>query len=97
METFVNDTIRLTLDTGVDISSYASYQVRYRKPDLTYGCWDASAHPTLDEHIYYDTLSGDLDTAGVWHVQAILRAVGVKRTGVWATFDVHPEVPCTAA
>jgi len=32
MDTFVNDTIRLSVNANIDLSGYATLQIRYKKP-----------------------------------------------------------------
>ena len=89
METFVNDTIRITVDADIDLSGYATLQIRYKKPDGTTGCWPATLCPTDDERMYYDTQIGDLDQAGEWLIQGVALDAGVKLSGkVWCKIKV---------
>jgi hypothetical protein len=89
METFVNDTIRLTVNTNIDISGYATIQIRYRKPDGATGCWTATICPTDNECMYYDLTIGDLDQVGEWLIQGIALDAGAQLTGQWCSFYVH--------
>lgn len=89
METFVNDTVQLTIDTNIDVSGYSILQVRYRKPDRTTGCWDASLCPFSNECITYTCVYGDLDQPGRWLIQAVALDIGVRLTGRWVEFLVH--------
>ena len=100
METFVNDTIRITVDANIDLSGYATLQIRYQKPDGTTGCWDATICPTDDTMMYYDTQIGDLDQAGVWLIQGVALDVGVQLSGkIWCKINVKDRlvVYCTTA
>jgi len=89
MDTFVNDTPRLTVDANIDISGYATLQIRYKKPDGTTGCWDATLCPTDDECMYYDPAIGDLDQEGEWLIQGVALDAGVRLTGRWCSFEVY--------
>jgi len=95
METYVNDTIRLTLDTKIDLSGYATLQIRYEKPDGTTGCWAATICPTDNTRMYYDTVIGDLDQAGEWLFQGVALDVGVKLSGkIWCKIKVKEMLVC---
>jgi hypothetical protein len=89
METFVNDTVQLTIDTNIDISGYATLLIRYRKPNGVIGCWTATICPTDVNCMYYICVDGDLDIPGEWLIQAQAKDVGVKLTGLWVSFQVH--------
>lgn len=89
METFVNDTIQLIIDTNIDVSGYTILQVRYRKPDGTLGCWAASLCPANDDCMTYTCVCGDLDQSGRWLIQAVVLNAGVRLTGRWIEFIVH--------
>jgi len=99
METFVNDTPRLTVDAGIDISGYATKQIRYIRPDGTLGCWGATQDPDDNQRLYYDCAIGDLNQSGEWIVQGIALDAGVRLTGRWCSFDVHDPIrqTCTTA
>jgi len=105
METFVNDTPRLTYCTNLDLSGYDTLQIRYRKPDGTTGCWAAILCATDDNCIYYDITLGELDQVGEWLYQGIVFDPGVRLTGQWCSFIVNNPlalncttmVPTTAA
>jgi len=89
METFVNDTIRITIDSNIDLSGYATLQIRYKKPDSTTGYWSATLCPTDNECMYYDTQIGDLDQVGEWLIQGVALDIGVKLSGkIWCKIKV---------
>jgi len=89
METYVNDTVQITLDTKIDLSGYATLQILYRKPDGTTGCWSAGLCPTDNNCMTYVCVYGDLDQDGKWLIQAMALDAGVKLTGLWIEFEVH--------
>ena len=89
METFVNDTIQLTIDTNIDVSGYATLLIKYKKPDGTTGCWTASACPSDTDCLTYTCIYGDLDEPGRWLFQAIAQDIGVKLTGRWFEIMVY--------
>lgn len=92
METFVNNTIKLIIDTNINVSDYDILQVRYKKPDGTLGCWTASLCPTNDECMTYTCVYGDLDQSGRWLIQAVALNIGVRLTGRWVEFVVHDSL-----
>ena len=92
METFVNDTIRITLNANIDLSGYATLNIRYKKPDGTTGCWVATICPTNNEYMFYDCDIDDLDQAGDWLIQGVALDIGVKLTGLWCKFTVHDSL-----
>lgn len=89
METFVNDTLQLIIDTNIDISGYALLQIRYKKPDRTKGCWAASVCILDNNCITYTCTCGDLDQAGRWLIQAVALDTNIRLTGRWVEFTVH--------
>lgn len=99
METFVNDTVQLTIDADIDVSGYSDLQIRYRKPDGTTGCWAAALYPGTTTYITYTCVYGDLDVAGEWLIQGIALDTGVRLTGRWNRFKVLTPLMtnCTTA
>lgn len=89
METFVNDTIQLNIDTNIDVSGYATLIVRYRKPNGVTGCWDASACPLDVNCMTYTCVHGDLDISGRWLIQAVVLDISARLTGRWYEFMVY--------
>jgi len=85
MDTFVNDTIRLSVNANIDLSGYATLQIRYKKP----GCWIATICATDSTYMYYLTSIGDLDQAGEWLIQGMALDAGVHLTGRWCRFMVY--------
>lgn len=70
METFVGDTIRFSVETGIDLSGYATLQIKFRRPNRSIGIWTATIDPTDDSKMYYDTGVDDLNADGQWFLQA---------------------------
>ena len=60
----------LRVDCGEDISSGASFEIKYRKPDAlkTTGSWVGTLSGT--DIVQYAIQDGDLDVKGTWRVQA---------------------------
>ena len=81
MDTFVNDTVQFTIDAGIDLSGYSTLQIKYRKPDGTYGCWTAAICGTDNNCMTYTCVAGDLDQVGDWLLQALASDVGVALHG----------------
>jgi hypothetical protein len=63
---YKGQTITLTLDTDVDITGFDGF-IRYRKPNGVEGEWSGTVS---NDTVSYDIQTGDIDTAGVWYVQA---------------------------
>ena len=59
------ESLRLTLQTGVDISGSSARAIKFLKPDQsTTGSWDATVTGTED--LYYDFDGSELDVSGEW-------------------------------
>jgi len=95
MDTFVNDTIQLIIDTNIDVSGYSTLLIKYRKPDGTIGCWPATLCPGNDNCITFTTSIGDLDQSGEWLIQAVAEDTGIALHGRWVAFDVHKPLLAT--
>jgi hypothetical protein len=79
--------------SAVDISSATTKQIIFEKPDGTTLTKDATFDSDgSDGKIYYESISGDLDTAGTWTIQAKV----ILPTGTWKsnkeTFAVHSNI-----
>lgn len=92
METFVGDTVRIVLNTAMDISGYGTLKIRYRKPNGFTGSWTATVYPGTTESMMYECLETDLDIPGIWAVQAYIAATGFRLHGLWAEFTVYKSV-----
>lgn len=56
--------LRVTQNTGVDLSSAIAQVMKYRKPDDTEGEWAATVTETTK--IYHDFAENELDQSGNW-------------------------------
>ena len=91
-ETFVGNTIRIRLNTSIDLSTYSDYGIKYKKPDGTTGVWVATLDSNV-KRIYYDTAIADLDQAGVWVLQAeVLDGATVVLNGKMVNFTVYEPI-----
>lgn len=99
MDTFVGDTIRININTGIDISGYSILCIKYRKPDGTTGAWTATIDPTDSTRMYYDCDTEDIDIAGEWVIQASVEEGALQLNGRWVRFDVYGPLleECPAA
>lgn len=95
METFVNDTIQLTIDTDIDVSGYATLAIKYRKPNGTLGRWLASICPGDVNCLTYTTLIGDLDIPGDWLIQGYVEDASEQLNGRWVKFTVYAPLLAT--
>jgi len=96
METFVGDTVKLTIDCHLDISGYLTKLIKYKKPDGTTGCWTSAICPADNTCMTYTTLVTDLDVAGLWFIQAYVEGGGAYLHGKWDEFTVFTPYPdCT--
>lgn len=88
METFVGDTIKIVLKTGIDLSLYGSLQIMFRRPDGSTGAWDATLSTDDDEWMEYSTLESDLDIPGTWALQSHVFDPGIELHGKWTDIIV---------
>jgi hypothetical protein len=70
MDTFVGDTPRLVIKTGIDLSGYDTLLIKFRRPNHTSGFWTATIYPTNNTWMYYDLLPTDLNIPGMWALEA---------------------------
>ena len=84
---------KVTLKDGasvVSISSATTKQIILKKPDGTKLTKSATfSSDGTDGIMYYDTVSGDLDVAGVWKLQGkVVLTAGTFSTDIYS-FKVH--------
>lgn len=91
METFVGDTIEINVETGIDLSSYATLQIKFRRPNMSMGIWAATIDPADDTRMYYETDETDLNMEGTWYLQANAKngAPAVDLHGQWVPIKVQ--------
>ncbi len=102
METFVNDTIRIDVDTSIDLTGYDNLVIKFRRPNGTIGRWTAAIDPSDPTHMFYTTDTNDLNIPGEWTLQAhAMDPVGLPKTlelhGKWATFTVNTPLADTTS
>ena len=89
MEAFVNDTVKLLLDTKTDVSIFSVVRIKYKKPNGVTGYWSAAACPSNNDYVQYMTEENDLDIAGTWKVQVYVSEDGEHYHGKEAVFKVY--------
>lgn len=94
MKVFIGDTVLLDVDCGIDVSSYTTYKINYKKPDGTVGCWTAAISATDNTHIEYETLTADFDQKGVWTIQAFAYTPLDFLHGEWDEIKVYEPIEC---
>ena len=76
-----------TVDCGTDITGASVKKLKIRKPDATLVEWSASVVNT--NYLRYTLVSGDLDQAGIYYLQAYVEDGGGKWHGERTEFFVH--------
>ena len=74
------------LDVETDISEATVIKIKYKKPNGDQGFWGAEKKDATK--IFYLTGSGDLDSAGIWDMQAYVESPGWKLHGKVDKFRV---------
>lgn len=78
--TFLNQSLlRITLDTGIDISTATTVKVLFKKPDGTKSEWIGSISETTK--VLYDLQVGDIDALGTWILQSYVLMGGREGYG----------------
>lgn len=80
----------LTLETGINISSATTMQIKYRKPNGTTGAWTADLEGTTQ--MKYQMSNSDLDVAGNWVIQAYIVIGGLYGFGEKVNIEVKATV-----
>lgn len=82
--------LRVTQDTGVDLSSVTSQVMKHRKPDGTEGSWAATVTDTTK--IFHNFVENELDQAGRWARWAhVTFSDGRTQAGEPVNFTVYKE------
>lgn len=87
METFVADTVFISLDTEKVVTGFTTMRVKYKKPSGAVGFWPAEEHPSRSDTIR-TTTRVTCDENGVWEVQAYIADVDEVYHGDFAQFKV---------
>lgn len=82
------------VDTPVDVSGASSLQFTFLKPDHTTALTKTAVNTTdgTDGKIQYTTISGDLDVAGIWQLQAKVVLGGSEFFSSIAPFEVKSRL-----
>ena len=90
METFVGDTVNISLGTGVDLTTATVLLIKYRKPDDSVGSWV----PILDgsEAVQFNTITSTLDQRGTWTLQAYAEFGAARLHGKWVEMKVFAPI-----
>ena len=86
METFVGDSVSITLDTGIDLTGYTQILIKYEKPDKSTGSWV----PVISgsEGMRFNTSTATLNQRGTWRLQAFVAFGAIRLHGKWAMMRV---------
>jgi hypothetical protein len=87
-ETYVGDTVKIVLKTGIDLTGYSYLFIRFKRPDGTTGEWVSEVGDD-DTWMEYTTDESDLDISGVWTLQARAESTGVMLNGKFVNFQVY--------
>lgn len=80
----------IRLDVGEDVSG-STVSMKVRKPDGTETAWSASVNASDSTKIDHTTVSGDLDQAGVYELQASIDGASWDGLGETTELMVHEE------
>lgn len=75
---YKNQSVRIELDTLIDITTATGLEIHYKKPNGVTGFWSATRVGTAVVAI---TDNDDLDVVGVWRVQAKVTIDGKNKYG----------------
>jgi len=64
--------LRIQLNTEVDLTGISSAAIKYRKPDNTESQFTATVLDAAAGIIYYDLVSAELDQVGKWYFWAYI-------------------------
>jgi len=78
----------IRLDVGENVSAATAQSVSVMKPDATVDTWDAVVSD--DNYIEHVTITGDVNLAGIYRVQAVVTVGGIERRGNTARFVIYP-------
>lgn len=86
METFVGDSVKITLSTGIDLVGHTQLLIKYEKPDKSTGSWT----PVFDgsDGMEFNTVTSTLDQRGTWRLQAFAAFGAARLHGKWAELKV---------
>jgi len=89
MGIYINQSFKLSLETGIDLTAYTSIAIKYRKPDGVEGSWTPSVTaPATNGTINYEIPVDVLDVEGTWSVWSFI----VNTSGTFPGNPVQLEV-----
>jgi hypothetical protein len=69
-EIFTGNIIKITASLGINVTTFETLEIIFRKPDGTIGSWTATIDPDDNTKIFYNTVAEDLDLPGDWILQS---------------------------
>lgn len=72
---------KITIDTGIDLSSADIHEIVYIKPHLSTGTYEATVVGTGSTQLEYQFTNDDLDQIGIWSFQAHVEIGGLDSWG----------------
>lgn len=90
METFVGDIILLSIETNVDLVG-TNVEILYKKPDSTYGVWEARIDSKDNSKVVYTTVTDDLDIPGIWQLH--VRSYSDSKEAHGKIFELNVNKP----
>jgi len=91
METFVLDTVYIKLETGKVVTGFTTMQIKYEKPDGTFGTWEAIEHPEDSTSLRTSARVTCADK-GSWRAQAYIADADEAYHGKPAEFKVYSSL-----
>jgi hypothetical protein len=86
---YAGQCFRITVDTGVDLTTASDLKLKYTAPDRTTGEWIATIDPVDNTKMYYDVVA--LTKVGKWSVYAKATFTCGSIPGEKAMFDIYLE------
>ncbi len=84
--------VLVKVKTGTDLTDVVTKQLKVTKPDGREMNWAATVQsPATEGILYYTTVSGDFDQAGLYKLQAYVTFAGSRFRGETAVFQIFDE------
>jgi hypothetical protein len=80
--------VKITLETGQDLTGATNTKILYKKPDSTKGEWAATIVGTTLEYLVQN---GNIDQDGNWELQSCIEIAGRKGYGQKVKLKVEPQ------
>lgn len=85
----------IRLLTCLDLTDADVMRILYWKPDDTQGYWNGIMDGVKNNKILYETVAGDLDQAGLWHLQTYVESDGRTYKGDYVKIKVQIGIKTT--